>query len=158
MNALILAEQFRILFAADPVFTGRACHNDQSCEDIVRPGLIFAADTKPLSQHGTAFSYSLTIWVEDAAEWPEPHTPPDPATVHAAAVQLARQKLFGVLGRADSETIAGAPAPRGELLQAALQAALIYDFRGYVIGDSQPGFETHHFRTPVMIIGCALSL
>lgn len=157
MNALVLAELFRAAFAADAVFAGRVCHNDQSAETLTRPSLIFMAATKSLNSTGSIFSYTLTISVEDSADRPQ-DTDPDPADVHAAAIAKVRAKLFGVPGYADSEVMVEEPTPRGELLMEALNAEEIFDLRGWDCADSDPGLETHHFRTAVGITGCGIQL
>ncbi len=144
MKAHEIAERFRLLFAADGLFAGLTCHTEQTAEPVNRAGgaLVFACDTRPLNDAGTALTYALTVWVESRAERPD-DTAPDPAAVHAARVELVRVKLLGT-GRAP--------------LLAALNAAGWFSFRGWSARESQPALEGNHFRTPVAIAGAVLVL
>lgn len=142
MKALELTEALRAAFAADSAFAGVACHNDLTADTIARPALVFAMQTKAINDAGTALTFALTIWVETAAE-KRASTDPDPGLVHRELTELVREKLHGT-GKA--------------ALLAALNLAAAFDWRGWSATESDPGIETHHFRTPIPAAGVVVVL
>lgn len=139
MYAFQIAEAFRGAFNADPAFTGVTCHNLQSGDNYQTPILGFECKTKALNSTGSAFTYTLHVWVESNASRRLP-TDPEPGGVHGTRVDAVRAKLLG--------------AGKAALLEA-LQGG-IFDFRNWSASESD--METHlsAFRTPVTITGTCL--
>lgn len=138
MNTWQLAEDFRLLFAADIALAalGKVTAQEDTA-DVPRPRLVFTASDEPFTANGKGGKFTLTITVESPAD-----NTTDSA--HSARVKLVTEKLHASVTKA--------------ALIAALNATGRWQIIGYNSASQSDELQGFRFETPVRIVGTAREL